>query len=307
LKLGIYLPVYGGWLSGAAKEESTLTFDYIQQSALLAEEYGFHSIWIADHLLNPLKGAEASCYEAWTIVSALAAVTKKVNLSHATLCQGFRNPALLAKMSATLQEISGGRFILSLGAGWDRREFKAYGFEWHEHNDRVARAREQIEIIKSLWINPVTDYRGSHYSIDGGILEPKPIPIPEIWFGGESDTSKEVAASLADGWLFYPTPPEEVGPKIESFTSSLKGRAIKYGASSHVILGRTEEEAKTRLGEITGGDLEIADRLLKHGLIGSPETINEKMQIIEDGGADILLLRFSRTVEDLSLFAEYVL
>jgi FMNH2-dependent dimethyl sulfone monooxygenase len=299
--------MFGGWINGAPNEEPTLTFDYIRQSALMAEEYGFHSIWIADHLLNPLKGAEASCYEAWTVVSALAAVTKKVILSHATLCQGFRNPALLAKMSATLQEVSEGRFILSLGAGWDRREFEAYGFEWHEHDDRIARAREQIEIIKSLWTNPVTEYRGSYYSIDGGILEPKPNPIPEIWFGGESNLSKEVAASSADGWLFYPTPPEEVGSKIESLSSSLKGRTIKYGASSHVVLGRTDEEAKARLGEITGGDPKISDGLLRHALIGSPETVNEKIQVIEDGGADLLLLRFSRTIEDLSFFAEYVL
>lgn len=299
--------MYGGWIKGAPNEESILTFDYLQESALLAEEYGFHSIWIADHLLNPLKGADAFCYEAWTVVSALAALTKQVMLSHATLCQGFRNPALLAKMSSTLQEVSGGRFILTLGAGWDKREFEAYGFEWHEHDVRIARAREQIEIIKSLWTEPMTDYKGSYYSIDEGILEPKPRPVPEIWFGGESDASKKVTASLADGWLFYPTPLEVIGPKIESFTSSLKNRNIKYGASAHVIIGRTDEEARSKLSEITGGDLEITNGILRSGLIGSPETIKEKMHIIEEAGADMLLLRFSRTVEDLSLFAEYIL
>jgi FMNH2-dependent dimethyl sulfone monooxygenase len=299
--------MYGGWIRGAPNEEPTLTFDYLRESALLAEEYGFHSIWIADHLLNPLKGEDAFCYEAWTVVSALATLTKKVKLSHATLCQGFRNPALLAKMSTTLQEISEGRFILSLGAGWDRREFEAYGFEWQEHDDRIAKAREQIEIIKSFWTIPVTEYTGTYYSIDQGVLEPKPNPIPEIWFGGESDASKEVAASLADGWLFYPTPLDGIESKIQSFASSLEGRTIKYGASSHVIIGRTEEEAKSKLAEITGGDLGIANGITKSGLIGSPETIKEKMQIIESAGADMLLLRFSRTIEDLSLFAEHIL
>ncbi|MHA2209210.1 MAG: LLM class flavin-dependent oxidoreductase [Candidatus Thorarchaeota archaeon] len=307
MKLGIYLPMYGGWLKGAPNEEPTLTFDYLRESALLADEYGFHSIWIADHLLNPLKGADASCYEAWTVASALAALTKKVKLSHATLCQGFRNPALLAKMSSTLQEISGGRFILSLGAGWDRREFEAYGFEWHEHDERIARAREQIEIIKSFWTNSVTDYKGIYFSIDQGILEPKPNPIPEIWFGGESASSREVAASLADGWLFYPTPLDSIESKIDSFASSLEGRTIKYGASSHVIIGKSDEEAKSKLNEITGGDLGMANGIIKSGLIGSPETIKEKMQIIDDAGADMLLLRFSRTIKDLSLFAEHIL
>jgi FMNH2-dependent dimethyl sulfone monooxygenase len=307
VKLGIYLPMFGGWLKGAIKEEPIVTFDYIKESALLADELGFNSVWIADHLLNPLKGANASCYEAWTTASALAASTKRIMLSHATLCQGFRNPALLAKMSSALQEISGGRFILSLGAGWDKREFEAYGFEWHEHDVRIARVREQIEIIKSLWTNSVTDYKGIYFSIDQGILEPKPNPIPEIWFGGESDASKEVAASLADGWLFYLTALESIESKIDSFASSIEGRTIKYGASSHVIIGKSDEEAKTKLTEITGGDLGMANGLLKSGLIGSPETIKEKMHVIEDAGADMLLLRFSRTVEDLSLFAEYIL
>ncbi len=153
----------------------------------------------------------------------------------------------------------------------------------------------------------MTDYEGYFYSIIQGILEPKPDPIPEIWYGGESEASKELAASLADGWLIYPTPLGSIESKIHSLDSLLKGRCIKYVVSSHVVFGGTNEEAKARLGEITGGDSAIANTILESGLIGSPETIREKMQVIEDAGADMLLLRFSRTVEDLSFFAEHIL
>ena len=295
--------MFGGWLQGAIREEPAVTFDYIRNSAVLAEELGFDSIWVADHLLNPVKGANIACYEAWTTLSAISAITNRIMLSHSTLCQGFRNPALLAKMSSTLQEISGSRFILTLGAGWHKREFDAYGFEWHDHDVRIARAKEQIEIIKSLWTKPVTDYNGAYYSIKQGILEPKPDPVPEIWYGGESDASKIVAASLADGWLIYPTPIEDIETKIRSLDSILNGRTIKYVASSHVILGKSNEEAQNKLREISGGNLELVSGIEKTGLVGSPETIKEKMERIKQTGIDVLLLRFSNTNEDLKLLA----
>ncbi|TET07912.1 MAG: LLM class flavin-dependent oxidoreductase [Candidatus Thorarchaeota archaeon] len=305
--MGIYLPMFGGWLQGAIREEPKVTFDYIRKSALLAEELGFNSIWIADHLLNPIRGADTACYEAWTTLSALAPITNRVMLSHATLCQGFRNPALLAKMSSTLQEISGGRFILTLGAGWDRREFDAYGFEWQEHDVRIARAKEQIEIIKSLWTKSVTNYEGSFYSIKEGILEPKPNPIPEIYYGGESLPSRKVAANLADGWLFNPTPLEDIDAKIRSLDSLLEGRTVKYVASSHVVPGRTDDEALNKLREISGGDSDLFERIEKIGLVGSPNTIKEKIEHINREGVDILLLRFSSTYEDLKLLADTIL
>jgi FMNH2-dependent dimethyl sulfone monooxygenase len=303
MKVGIYLPVFGGWLKGAIKEEPLDSFDYIRKSAILAEELGFDSIWIADHLLNPIKGADSVCHEAWTTLSALAAITNRVMLSHATLCQGFRNPSLLAKMGSTLQEISEGRFILTLGAGWHKQEFESYGFEWHEHDARIARAREQIDIIKSLWTEPVTNYGGAFYSIKEGILEPKPVPVPEIWFGGESDASKRVVVDLADGWLIYPTPIDEIETKINSLDSLLDGRVIKYIASSHVILGKSIDDAKYNLRELAGHNSELINRIEKTGLVGSPDTIKEKMELIKQAGVDVLLLRFSRTIDDLRTLA----
>ncbi|MHA1964672.1 MAG: LLM class flavin-dependent oxidoreductase [Candidatus Thorarchaeota archaeon] len=307
MKIGIYLPVFGGWFKDAAKEEPETTFDYIKKAALLAEDYGLHSIWVADHLINPVKDEDSPCYEAWTTLSALASLTKNVKLSHITLCQGFRNPALLAKMSSTLQEISNGRFMLSLGACWFKREFEGYGFEWHEHDERISRTHEQLEIIKSLWTEPRTDFQGSFYTISQGILEPKPDPIPEIWYGGESDASKRIVASYADGWLLYPTAPDEVESKIKTISHQLDGRNIKYAASSHVVLGQNDTDAKNRLKEIAGTKSSIGEYIITNGLVGSPETIQEKVSIIEDGGADLLILRFSQTVDELPRFVESVM
>jgi FMNH2-dependent dimethyl sulfone monooxygenase len=298
--------MFGGWLGSDTNEEPSLTFNYIRDTAVLAEELGFDSIWIADHLLNPIRGAHSACFEAWTTLSAIAPITSRITLSHSTLCQGFRNPALLAKMASTLQEICGGRFILTLGAGWYQQEFESYGFKWQEHDVRIARAKEQIEIIKSLWTNPLTNYQGSFYSIKDGILEPKPNPIPEIWYGGESAASKSIAAELAEGWLFYPTPLEEIESKILSFKKLLSGREIKYISSSHVIIGKTDDEANSKLRDISRGNQDLENGIEKSGLVGSAETIREKMDFIRRAGVDVLLLRFSRTKEDLDLFSDSV-
>ena len=131
VRIGLYLPVYGGWLpqSGSAKAlESGVSFDgdgehpptyaYVKRVAVKAEEIGVDSLWIPDHMLNPIKGEKAPSLEAWTLATALAEATDKVIIAHTTLCEAFRYPAVLAKQGATLADISGGRFLLSLGAGW---------------------------------------------------------------------------------------------------------------------------------------------------------------------------------------------
>ena len=141
IKIGIYLPVYGGWLRGVEKEENLPTYDYVKKVAIEAEKIGIDSLWIPDHLLNPIKGERSPCPEAWTVAAAIVEATDRIIISHTTLCEAFRYPAVLAKQAATLAEISKGRFLLSIGAGWFRREYEAYGLPFYEHNDRVDRGQ----------------------------------------------------------------------------------------------------------------------------------------------------------------------
>ena len=300
------MPVYGGWLRGKTKEEPEVTFEYVKTAALQAEELGFDSIWIPDHLLNPIKGERAPCLEAWTTLTALAAVTQRVKVAHTTICQGFRYPAVLAKMSATLVDVSKGRFILSMGAGWFKREFEAYETPWHDHDTRVARTREQIEIIKSFWTKETTNYNSTFFKIRDGVLEPKPNPPPEIWYGGESEASKKLVVDLADCWLMRGSSPEGLRQKIESIQPLLRGRKIQYALPALVFLGETDEEAKNKLKKFSAGDPKVLDSVLETGLVGTPEMIAERIQALEEAGTDHLLLQFSQTVEDLVYFAEKV-
>ena len=126
-KLGIYLPMFGGWIKGAPIEEPEISFKYVLKVALKVEELGIHPLWMSDHLLNPIKGEAVPCLETWTTLTGIATLTKKIKLFHGALCQYFRYPLVLAEMSSTLFEISKHRFKLCLGAGWYKREFEAFG------------------------------------------------------------------------------------------------------------------------------------------------------------------------------------
>ena len=132
MKIGVYLPMYGTMIRGIRTDPDP-NFTYAKRVTRLAEEMGLHSVWAPDHLLNPQMGEEAKALEAWTVITALAAVTKRIKVAHTVLCQAFCPPAVLAKMVTTLDDVCQGRFVFSIGAGWYRREFQDYGLLWDDH------------------------------------------------------------------------------------------------------------------------------------------------------------------------------
>lgn len=312
VKLGIYIPMYGGWLRGVDEGENEPTFKYASEAAIKAESMGIESIWVPDHLLNPLKGESANSLEAWTTLTGLAALTSKVELFHTTLCQGFRYPAVLAKMGATLDDISGGRFRFSLGAGWYEREFQAYGAPWDDHDVRIARAREQIEIVKSLWTKAKTNYKGRFFEITDGIVEPKPIqkPHPPIWWGGESEESRRLTADLADGWLINASTVEKAGEKARDMAERLDERGkepIQISIPGHIFMGKTDREARSRVEKLTGDKTSLAKSIIERGFVGSPETVADKVQALSDLGIDYVIFQVSPALKALEEIEESLL
>lgn len=311
-KIGIYIPVYGGWLRGVDEGEREPTYGYAAETALKAEEMGIHSVWVPDHMLNPIKGEGTKSLEAWTTLTAIAAMTKRVELFHTTLCQGFRYPAVLAKMGATLDDVSGGRFRFALGAGWFKREFDAYGVPWHDHDTRIDRAREQIEIIRSLWTQSTTNYRGKFYEVIEGVLEPKPLqkPHPPIWWGGESEKSRQLVADLADGWLMRASAPQEAEEKIDDMRRRLDERGrrgIQYAVPGRVFIGETDEEVKRRVEGLVGDDVDLLKNILSRGFAGSPQTITERIHRLSDLGVDYIIFQISPALETLDAIEEYLM
>lgn len=200
----------------------------IRNIALKAEDLGFHSLWVSDHLMHPfpVDGKPTFyCHEAWTLMSALAASTEHIKLGFHVLIPTFRGPSILAKMAATLDIISEGRLIMSLGAGWFKKEYDAFGIPWEDHDARVERLKEAILVMKALWTQDTATFNGNYYYIKDAVMEPKPIqkPHPPIWVGGNSLKIMELSAKLADGWYSRPATTDKMKENIDFIRKARNG------------------------------------------------------------------------------------
>ena len=153
LKIGLHLP----------ETERIARWQEIADICRNAEEVGFDSIWVPDHLLYRFPGEEAKApWECWTILTAVAAITSRVEIGPLVLCTSFRNPAMIAKMAATIEEVSDGRLILGLGAGWHQPEYDAFGFPFSE---RYGRFVESFTIIRTLLRDRHIDFQGRYFTL----------------------------------------------------------------------------------------------------------------------------------------------
>jgi alkanesulfonate monooxygenase SsuD/methylene tetrahydromethanopterin reductase-like flavin-dependent oxidoreductase (luciferase family) len=181
-------------------EQAEPGYKDIRALALKAERAGFDSIWLYDHLLYRNESEPTSGpWEIWTLLSALAEATKRIEIGSLVICTAFRNPALLAKMAATLDEVSGGRFILGLGAGWNKPEFDAFNIPY---DHRVERFAEALAIIAPLLRDGRVSFAGKHYSaIDCEIIPRGPSSKgPKILIGANGPRMMEITVQYADMW-----------------------------------------------------------------------------------------------------------
>ncbi len=187
-----------GWSVPAGAREKELRSSYLAdvQRGLDLIEGHYDSAWFVDHL--QFDGADLM--EGWTAVSYLAAQNPQFQWGHAVLCQSFRNPALVAKMAATLQYLSGGRFILGLGAGWKEDEYRSYGYDFPPAGQRVDQLDEYLQIIKTMWRDERATVHGKYYHVEEAWCEPKPDPLPTIMVGAFKPRMMRIAARHADWW-----------------------------------------------------------------------------------------------------------
>jgi probable F420-dependent oxidoreductase len=165
-----------------------------------AESAGYDSIWVGDHLVYDLPdGSTRGPYEAWTTLAAIAAVTERVEIGPLVASTGFHAPAMLAKQAATVDAISQGRLILGLGAGWNRREFDAFGFPYDR---RVSRFEEALAIIAPLLREGRTTFHGRFYDVDDCVLDPRPVREggPPIMVGSNSPRMLSIGLPVVDAW-----------------------------------------------------------------------------------------------------------
>jgi alkanesulfonate monooxygenase SsuD/methylene tetrahydromethanopterin reductase-like flavin-dependent oxidoreductase (luciferase family) len=272
LKVGIQLP----------EVERVVPWPEYAAMARRAEEVGFDSLWVGDHLLyrNP-NDIPKGPWEAWTLMTALAGVTEKVEIGPLVACTSFHNPAMLAKKAATLEEISGGRLILGLGAGWNEPEYRAYGFPY---DNRVSRFEEAFAIIRTLLREGEIDFHGRYYEAAECLLLPRgPRPEgPPLMIGSEGPRMLRIALPHVQSWnawyAWFGNRPETLDPLREKVDAACRevGRnptaiertcAVLVGLSG--AIGRTSGDPTDNvIPALTGSAEELAEALRAYARAG---------------------------------------
>ncbi len=168
-----------------------------------AERVGVESFWVSDHFFGgPVGVSDRDCLEAWTLLAALARDTTRIRLGVLVTAAQYRNPALLAKIVAGVDQMSAGRVEFGIGAGWKVEEYRAYGYEFSAAGARVEQLKDTLEICRRLWTSDRATYHGKHYRIEDAVCAPKPAqrPHPPIWVGGSGPRVMRLAARYADGF-----------------------------------------------------------------------------------------------------------
>ena len=310
IKFGVFLPFY---VFRTEKRTSQL-FNRLQCAVLECERLGYYSVWLDDHLmLNKMP-----ILECWTTLSALSRATKKIRLGTMVTCNSFRNPALLAKMAATIDNISNGRLELGIGAGVQKDEHNAYGFPFLSANDRVERLSEAVEIIKKMWTEEKASYSGKYYSIRDAVCEPKPVQKlhpPIVIGGGGEKLMLKVTARHADryDWGYLPS--------LEKYKRKLKvlekhcenvGRKVSEIEKScwpagQIFIGEDKKELKERVMQWVPKGVSL-EEFMRTNFVGTPEDCIKQLQQYMNLGVTQFMLFFGDLpdLKGLRLFAEKV-
>jgi probable F420-dependent oxidoreductase len=293
-------------------------FDNIIEIVSEAEKLGLDSLWVSDHLMY--TEPDTSVLEALTTLTAVAMETKRVKIGTKVLSMPFRHPAILAKMGSTLDIISNGRLILGVGAGWYEREFKALNIPFDK---RVSRMKEGIEVLKSLWVNPLTTYHGSFYHLEGAESWPKPLqkPHPPIWIGATGPRMLRIVSELGDGWITTNQSPEQYGHSwktIQDHAGELGRDAacIEPVCYTYSTIATDADRAKRTAEELilaerrralSDPNLRIED-IEEFGIIGGPDEWIERIEeYVRAGARHIIVKIVPLNLDSMRLYGKKVI
>ena len=286
LRIGVQLP----------EVERDVRWPELVSMARTAEEVGFDSIWLGDHLLYRGDGRpERGPWDAWTTLSALAASTERVRLGPLVACTAFHPPGILARMAATVDEISGGRFVLGLGAGWNRVEFEAFGIPYRE---RASRFEEAFDVIRRLLAGERVTLDGAFHRLEDAVLLPAPSRRVPIMIGSNGDRLLRAALPHVEAWNTWW---DDYGNTPEGF-SALNARVSDTARA----VGRDPSEVVRSACTLvvldpTAGERRIPDHVSP--IEGPTAAMADRLRALADAGADEAILVVSpiteRTIRDL--------
>ncbi len=295
-------------------------FDEIRDIANDAERLGAEALWVSDHLFLNDTSATTDCLEAWTLLAALTQVTTRIRLGTLVTCQSYRNPALLAKIAADVDVLSGGRLDVGIGAGWKELEYRAYGYDFPAPRVRVDQLVDTIEICLRMWAEEKASYRGTRYHIENAQCSPKPVqrPHPPLWIAGEKPRIIRIAARYANavnvGGFPRAARYAEVMADLERACASV-GRDPAAIVRSHFgpvlvaeTAGRVDEIVRDLAARAKITPDEWRARRAGHP-VGTPDVVAESLRAFARLGVSYLVpvFPFGYDRECLRVFAEKVI
>lgn len=314
MRFGLFIPQ--GWRLDLTNVPDAEQWPRMRDLARRAEAGPWESIWVYDHFHTVPEPTDEATHEAWSLMAAFAASTERVRLGQMCTSMGYRNPAYLAKVAATVDHVSGGRLEMGIGGGWYEHEWRAYGYGFPGAGDRLRALDEGVQIFLQMWRDGRATLHGERFDVDGAIGRPLPLQDggPPLWIagGGERKTLR-TAAKYADYTNFDGT--------LEGFTHKSQvlaehcravGRdfeAITRSANYNVVIGRDDAEVAERLDAIREryrpylpeDRLERAVDSFRTGpLVGTPEQICERLTALQDAGMTYAITYFIEAADDTS-------
>ena len=300
---GVFLPQVG------------LDFAALSERAQVCEQAGYHSLWLADHMWA--RGMPDVDYlESWTALTALAMRTTHLRLGTLVLCNSYRNPALVAKMAATFDRISGGRLELGIGAGWMDEEYRGYGYHFPTARVRIEQLEEGLEVMRRLFSEARSTFQGKYYALDDAPNNPKALqaPAPPITIGGAGERLLlKVVAKYADRWNCPMNAAHDLPNKLEVLRSHCAevGRDpddITVSEQVIVVVGADDTDFKNRWAmakQQLGGFADLDAVAVR----GTPDAVIDGLREKAARGVRLFTIMFGdlAPTETLRLFGERVL
>jgi FMNH2-dependent dimethyl sulfone monooxygenase len=311
IEFGIRLNVQGEM--GA----SSAGFAYALEMARMAEDLGFSSVWIPDHVENAHLDRSKPILEYWTAMTAIGALTKRVRLGGHSYNNTFRHPGLTAKIACTLDEITQGRVILAPGSGWFGNEAKAYGFDsWSDDGlERIARLDESLHIMRGLMTEDKFSFTGRYFQLKDAYCNPKPVqkPYPPIWIAGDSPPTQQLMIEHGDVWFMYSKSPEIVAGLVKCMREKRTERPFEVAVSAVGLADKSQSET-LKWAEMYAAERKhrfpippTVDDVLSANLIGDVTQVRDRIDAWAEAGVSHIVIQPMPPIEGTRFFGEKII
>jgi F420-dependent oxidoreductase-like protein len=284
----------------------------------VAEEVGFDSIWVYDHLHTWPDVSQQPTWEAWTLMAGLAEATQRVRLGQMCTCNSYRPPSYLAKVTACVDVMSGGRLEVGIGAGWYQHEYEAYGYEFPKASVRIGQLDEAVQILRKMWTEDESYFEGKYFTVAGAINRPRPLqdPYPPLWIaGGGEQLTLRIVAKYGDYANYFGTPEtfrhktavleqhcRDVGRDFDEITLTRNVECL-IAADEAGLADKTAEWANRMPGSRT------IEQYKQTSLYGTPEQVVAQIEETRKLGIDYGIVYFADATwgDGMRIFGDQVI